>query len=176
MACQASPFMDSPGNNAWVGYHSFLQVISWTQGLNSTSCIAGWVFTVWVTREAKSEVLVAQLCLTLCNPMDCNLPWDSPGKNIGVGCHSLLQGIFPTQVLKPGILPCRQIIFHLSHQGSLCNFIWNKEIFSTYLENLLEIIYYQANETLCGLKFLMVNPILFRTFQSIHMPSSVWNW
>ena len=24
-------------------------------------------------------------------------PWDSPGKNIGVGCHALLQGIFPTQ-------------------------------------------------------------------------------
>ena len=34
----------------------------------------------------------------LCNPMDCNLcPWDSPGKKTGVGSHSLLQGIFPTQ-------------------------------------------------------------------------------
>ena len=41
-------------------------------------------------------------CLTLCNPMDCNLPgsslhWDFPGKNTGVGCYSLFQGIFPTQ-------------------------------------------------------------------------------
>ena len=43
-----------------------------------------------------------QLCQTLCDPMDCNLPCfsvhgDSPGKNIGVGCHALLQGIFLTQ-------------------------------------------------------------------------------
>ena len=44
----------------------------------------------------------AQLCLTLCNPMDCSPPGSSvhgifPGKNIGVGCHFLLQGIFLTQ-------------------------------------------------------------------------------
>ena len=38
------------------------------------------------------------VCPTLCNPMDCRLicPWDSPGKNTGVGCHALLQGIFLT--------------------------------------------------------------------------------
>ena len=47
--------------------------------------------------------LVTQSCLTLCNPMDCSLPGpsvhgDSPGKNTGVGCPALLQGIFPTQV------------------------------------------------------------------------------
>ena len=46
--------------------------------------------------------LVAQLCLTLCDPMDCSPPDSSvhgifPGRNTGVGCHSLLQGIFPTQ-------------------------------------------------------------------------------
>ena len=41
---------------------------------------------------------------------------DSPGKNTGVGCHALLQGIFPTQGSKPGILHCRQILYHLSHQ------------------------------------------------------------
>ena len=44
---------------------------------------------------------VAQLYLTLCDPMDCSLPGssvhgDSPDKNTGVGCHALLQGIFPT--------------------------------------------------------------------------------
>ena len=48
-------------------------------------------------------------------------PWDSPGKNNGVGCHSLLQGIFPTQGSNPGLLHCRQIIYHVSHQGSLPN-------------------------------------------------------
>ena len=41
---------------------------------------------------------VTQLCLTLCDPMDPSRllrPWDSPGKNTGVGCHSLLQGNLP---------------------------------------------------------------------------------
>ena len=45
-------------------------------------------------------------------------PWNSPGKNTGVGSHSLLQGIFPTQGLNPGLLHCRHILYHLSHQGS----------------------------------------------------------
>ena len=65
--------------------------------------------------------LVAQSCLTFCNPMDCSLPGssvcgDSPGKNTGVAFHALLQGIFPTQGLNPG-LHCWQILYHLSHQG-----------------------------------------------------------
>ena len=45
-------------------------------------------------------------------------PWDSPGKNTGVGCHVLLQGIFPTQGSNPGLLHCRQTLYPLSHQGS----------------------------------------------------------
>ena len=43
-------------------------------------------------------------------------PWDSPGKNTGVGCHSLLQGIFPTQGPNLGLLHCKQILYCLSHQ------------------------------------------------------------
>ena len=42
----------------------------------------------------------------------------SPGKNTRVGCHFLLQGIFPTQALNPGLLHCRQILYQLSHQGN----------------------------------------------------------
>ena len=48
-------------------------------------------------------------------------PWNSPGKNTGVGSHFLLQGIFPTQGLKPHLfclLHCRQILDRLSHQES----------------------------------------------------------
>ena len=48
----------------------------------------------------------------------CQAPWDSPGKNSGMGCHSLLQGIFPTQGSNQGLLHCKQILYHLSHQGS----------------------------------------------------------
>ena len=57
--------------------------------------------------------LVAQSCLILCDPVDCSPPGssvhgDSPGKNPGVGCHALLQGI----------PHCRQILYYLCHQGS----------------------------------------------------------
>ena len=44
--------------------------------------------------------------------------WDSPGKNAGVGCHVLVQGIFPIQESNPGLLHCRQILYHLSYKGS----------------------------------------------------------
>ena len=46
-------------------------------------------------------------------------PWDFQGKSIEVGCYFLLQGIFPTQGLNPGLSYCRQMLYHLSHQGSL---------------------------------------------------------
>ena len=45
-------------------------------------------------------------------------PWESPDKNAAVGCHSVLQEIFPTQGLKPGLSHCRQILYHLSCQAS----------------------------------------------------------
>ena len=49
-----------------------------------------------------------QSCPTLCDPMDCSprssSVRSSPGKNIGVGGHGLLQGIFPTQGLNPDLL------------------------------------------------------------------------
>ena len=45
-------------------------------------------------------------------------PWNSPGQNTVVGSLSLLQGIFPTQGLNPGLLHCRQILYQLSHRGS----------------------------------------------------------
>ena len=57
--------------------------------------------------------LVTQLCLTLCDSMDCNLPassvhGNSPGKNSVVGCQSLLQGIFLTQGSNPRLCIRRQ--------------------------------------------------------------------
>ena len=80
-------------------------------------------FVVFIFLQSTCVCLVAQSCLTLCNPMDCSLPGssvhgDSPGKNTGVGCHALLQGVFPTQGLNLGLPHCRRILYHLSHQGS----------------------------------------------------------
>ena len=77
------------------------------------------------TRANKDTVLslVAPSCPTLHDPMDCSPPGsfvheDSPGKNTGVGCHALLQEIFLTQGSNSGLPHCRQILYHLSHQGS----------------------------------------------------------
>ena len=50
-------------------------------------------------------------CQVLC-------PWNSPGQNTGVGCHFLVQGIFPTQQSNPSLPHCRQILHCLSHQGN----------------------------------------------------------
>ena len=133
--------------------------------------------------DVKKESEVVQLCLTLCDPMDCSLPgcsvhgifqargdlpdpgieprppalqadsllseppgkplsspkqvseshsvvsdslrprglyspWNSLGQNTGMGCLSLLQGIFPTQESNWGLLRCRGILYQLSYQGS----------------------------------------------------------
>ena len=69
-------------------------------------------FSPWPRLDSFSELfsLVAQSCPTLGNTMYPSLwllcPWDFPGQNTGVGYHFLLQGIFPTQGLNPGLLRC----------------------------------------------------------------------
>ena len=72
--------------------------------------------------------LVAQLCPTLAIsyyslPSSCL--WDSLGKNTGVGCHFLLQGIFLTQEPNPGLLHGRQILYQMSYKGSPQWGSWN---------------------------------------------------
>ena len=49
-------------------------------------------------------------------PHELYSPWNSLGQDTGIGSLSLLQGIFPTQGSKPGVLHCRQILYHLSHK------------------------------------------------------------
>ena len=66
---------------------------------------------------------VTQWCPTLCNSMYYSPPvsfvhGDFPGKNTAVGYHALIQGIFTTQKSNPGFPSCRQILYHLIHQGS----------------------------------------------------------
>ena len=67
--------------------------------------------------------LVTQSWRTLCNPMDYSPPGSSvhgnpPGKNTGMDCYTLLQGIFPVQRWNSGLLHCRRILHYLSHQPS----------------------------------------------------------
>ena len=70
-------------------------------------------------------------------------PWDFPGKDTGVGCHFLLQGIFPTQELNPGVLHCRQILYQLSYKGSPTSMWsnWNSGILLTTLKNYMVVSY-----------------------------------
>ena len=71
-------------------------------------------------KRKSVEVIVTQWYPTLqphgLQPTGFLCPWDS-GKNTGVGSHSLLQAIFLTQRRNPGVLQCRQILYHVSYQG-----------------------------------------------------------
>ena len=72
--------------------------------------------------EKTVKLLVARSYLTLwphgLKPSKLLCPWNSPGKNTEVGCHSLLQGIFPTQGSNPGLPHWKQILYQVSHKGS----------------------------------------------------------
>ena len=97
---------------------------SWPRDWTQVSRIAGRFFTVWATRESYytykvKESEVAQSCPTLCGACTRLLhPWDFLDKSTGMGCHFLLQGIFPTRRLNPGLLHCRQTLYCLTQQGS----------------------------------------------------------
>ena len=56
--------------------------------------VSSWSCFCWLYAAAAAKSL--QLCLTLCDPIDGSppgspCPWDSPGRNTGVGCYFLLQ-------------------------------------------------------------------------------------
>ena len=88
-------------------------------------CVMGfylWLPTAEVLYHLKCSCVLS--CSVVANSLrlqelqSANVHRDSPGKNTGVGCHALLQGIFPTQGLNPGLLHCRWILYQLSYQGS----------------------------------------------------------
>ena len=71
-------------------------------------------------------------------------PWDSPGKNMGVGCHFLLQEVFLTQGLNLGLLHCRQILYPLSHHGSLCTWLLEKTkvlTIQTFVSKVISLLF-----------------------------------
>ena len=108
-------------------------------------------------------VLITQWCPTLWDPTDYSLPrssWNSPGKNTGVGCHSLLQGTFQTQVSNPDLRHCRQILYHPSHQGSQ---------YSTMPKAVNKLVLYghnqrNANAEICVAAVRGAVPILMKLF------------
>ena len=79
----------------------------WRQLSDRMACLSGLNLELPLHVSMRTQSL--QLGLTLCDSMDCSLPgsscpWDSPGKNTGMGCHTLFQEIFPTQGLNSPLL------------------------------------------------------------------------
>ena len=93
--------------------------------LNLVTCILLFNFLIEMCNIANSfgACVLSHSVMSDClpshglQPARLLCPWNSSGKNTGVGCHALLQGIFPTQGSNPGLLHCRQILYHLSHLG-----------------------------------------------------------
>ena len=92
----------------------------WTELSINKTC------TDWGRRNKTvfSHVLSRSVVSTLWDPMGCSLPdcsvhGDSPGRYTGVGCHPLVQRIFPSQASIPDLPHCRRIFYPLNHQGSL---------------------------------------------------------
>ena len=96
--------------------------------------------------------LIQSLCVSHSVVSDSATPWtgaqqaplsmNSPGKNSEVGCHSLLHRIFPTQGLNRGLWHCRQILYHLSHQGSSFGPLSLQYLSLHFLFLLGELLYY----------------------------------
>ena len=81
------------------------------QGWKHSHCSVCGVALSWWTQTPNVQCLFAQLCPTLCRSLPgSSVHGGSPGKNAGVSCHALLQGIFPIQEWNPG-LPHRRWIF-----------------------------------------------------------------
>ena len=78
--------------------------------------VLAWPVSEHILMKAK----VAQLCPTLCNPVDYTVQGILQVCILELGSFSLLQGIVPTQGSNPGLLHCRWILYQLSHKGSPC--------------------------------------------------------
>ena len=83
-------------------------------GLLRVSLCSSMLCWVVVSRSVVSNSLRPHDCC----PLGSSVHGDSPGKNTGVSSLSLFQRIFPTQGSNPDIPHCRQIPYHLSHEGS----------------------------------------------------------
>ena len=74
---------------------------------------------------------------------------DSPGQNTGVSCL-LLEGIFPTQGLNPGLPHCRHIFYCLNHQGSPRTMEWVTELLRFTPPFLMMMIVIKVTVTIYG--------------------------
>ena len=90
------------------------------------SLLKEWTHPFLQTRSMRScsvaSIESESLWAYVLKPIRLLCPWDSPGKNTGVGCHALLQGIFPTQGLNLRflhLLLCRWVLYHWATREAL---------------------------------------------------------
>ena len=124
---------DSPGKNTGMGCHALLQGMFPTKGSNPFCLhLLHWqaaslppvpqpdpMYTI-SSVQSLSHVQLFATPWTL--PIRLLCPCDSPGNNTGMGCHALLQGIFPTKESNPSLLCLlhwQECLYHQRHQGSL---------------------------------------------------------
>ena len=80
----------------------------------------------WGSQQARCRSIMSNFSTPWTVATRILYPWDSPSNNTGVGCHALFQGIIPAQESNPGVLHCRQTLYHLSHPGSLLRTKWTQ--------------------------------------------------
>ena len=93
-----------------------------------------WLEGTWIDKSPPNSLHESETHSFVSSSLwPCRLhsPRDSPGQNTGVGSLSLLQGIFPTQGLNPGLPHWRQILYQLSHKGSPRILDWVAYLFSS---------------------------------------------
>ena len=101
-------------------------------------------------------------------------PWNTPGKRTGVGCHTLIQGIFPTQVMNPGLPLCRQILYHLRHLHVVMCIVNMQEgdLICRASENHLtmESFWYEIPVTLhqCFVGYYLNNVVVVSKYSTLH--------
>ena len=95
-------------------------------------------------------------------------PWTAPGQNTGTHSLSLLQGIFPTQGLNPGLSHCRWILYQLTHQGSPPR-TWrvDKSSLNKQMNNVLYYVLWELHLKPGKWKWLTESLIVLRGTQKI---------
>ena len=96
---------------------SFLNLLSGKDHRNHGEGAPRHAWRSYLSLSVSRSVMSGSLQLHGLWPTRLLCPWDFPGKNTGVGCHFLFQGIFLTQRFNPALPHCRQILYCLS-QGS----------------------------------------------------------
>ena len=93
------------------------------------------------------SVVSSSLQHVACSHPGFSVHGDSPGKNTGLSFHALLQGIFPTQGSNPVLPRCRQILYHLSHEGT-------HQVYYEWVLNFVKCSFFNLLIRQCDFSFL----------------------